>query len=182
MRELVIYWKKGSINVLRYMYDFFFSKKGKQACLLLCRRVQKDFFDAGLIINESKCGLDPALCLRQLGFDVDMGEGEFRVPVGRWEALQSKTDAILTARGGRVPMELAREYFSESSTYRELLGVYRCLQSMVHRCEETIVVLHVDAQNLLGIVNRGSPKLIINELARGIFWFCLRQRITASVE
>ena len=155
MRELVIYWKKGSINVLRYMYDFFFSKKGKQACLLLCRRVQKDFFDAGLIINESKCGLDPALCLRQLGFDVDMGEGEFRVPVGRWEALQSKTDAILTARGGRVPMELAREYFSEweavqSSTYRELLGVYRCMQSMVHRYDERFVVLRVNAQHFLG--------------------------------
>jgi hypothetical protein len=31
-----------------------------------------------------------------------MGKGEFRVLVDRWEALQSKTDAILSARGGRV--------------------------------------------------------------------------------
>ncbi len=65
-------------------------------------RVRKEFFDAGLIINEPKCNLVPDLCLRQLGFDVDMGEGKFRVPVDRWEALQSKTDAILAARGGRV--------------------------------------------------------------------------------
>ncbi len=42
--------------------------------MILCRRVRKDFFDAGLIINEPKCNLDPALCLPQLGFDVDMGE------------------------------------------------------------------------------------------------------------
>jgi hypothetical protein len=44
------------------------------------------------------------------------------------------------------------------------------------------VVLQVDAQNLLGIVNRGSSKLSINELARDLFWFCLRHRITNSVE
>ena len=38
----------------------------------------------------------------QLGFDVDMGEGRFRVAADRWEALQSKTYAILAARWGRV--------------------------------------------------------------------------------
>ena len=43
-------------------------------------------------------------------------------------------------------------------------------------------MLHVDAANLLGTVNRESPKLIINELARELFWFCLRHRITISVE
>ena len=86
-----------------------------------------------------------------------------------------------------VPLELAREYFSEweavqSSTYRELLGVSRYLQAMVHMCEGRFVVLQVDAHNLLGIVNRGSPKLNINELARELFWFCLRHLITTSVE
>ena len=33
MRELMIYWRKGGIIVLPYLDDFFFSKKGKQACL-----------------------------------------------------------------------------------------------------------------------------------------------------
>jgi len=84
-------------------------------------------------------------------------------------------------------MELAREYFSEweavhSSTYRELLGVSRCLEAMVHMCEGRFVVLQVDAQNLLMIVNRGSPKLNINEMARDLCWFCMRHRITTSVE
>jgi len=72
------------------------------------------------------------------------------------------------------PLELARENFSEweavhSSTFRELMGVSRCLQAMVHMCEGRFVVLRGDAQNLLGIVNRGSPKLNINELARELF-------------
>ncbi len=44
------------------------------------------------------------------------------------------------------------------------------------------MVLQVDAQNLLGIVNRGSSRLPINDLARELFWFCLRHRITISVE
>ena len=46
--------------------------------------------------------MDPALCSRQVGFDVDMGEGEFRVPTDRWEVLQSSMDSLFSARGGRV--------------------------------------------------------------------------------
>ena len=59
-------------------------------------RVREDFFDAGLIINELKCNLEQAFFLRQLG------EGKFRVPVDRLEALQTKTDAIMSAKGGRI--------------------------------------------------------------------------------
>ena len=71
-------------------------------------------------------------------------------------------------------MEHAHEYFSqeesaESSTYRELLGVFRCLQAMISLCHGKFVVFQVDAQNLLGIVNRGSPRLKLNALARELF-------------
>ena len=53
---------------------------------------------------------------------------------------------------------------------------------MVHRCERRLVVLQVNAMNLLGIVNTGSRRLAINELTRELFWFCLRHRITTYVE
>ena len=46
--------------------------------------------------------MEPDLCLRQLGFDVDMDEGKFRVPEDRWEALEDKADEILAARGGII--------------------------------------------------------------------------------
>ena len=70
--------------------------------------------------------------------------------------------------------EYAHEYFSEeecvtSFTDRELLGVLRCLRAMMHVCAGMFVVFQVDAQNLLGIINRGSPRLKINELARGSY-------------
>jgi len=82
---------------------------------------------------------------------------------------------------------VAHEFFSaeeqaESSTYRELLGVYRCLLSLEHRCRDSLVVFQVDNLNLLSIVNRGSRKLPLNELARDLFWFCLRSRIQLRVE
>ena len=85
------------------------------------------------------------------------------------------------------PHEVAHEYFSEeesgsSSTYREMLAVTRCLRAMVHRCECRLVVLQVDAQNLLWVINRGSRALPLNRLARDLFWFCLKHKITISVE
>ena len=100
------------------------------------------------------------------------------------------TDASDFAWDGHTisgPMEIAREDLSEweareSFAYRELLGVCRCLQAMVHMCEGRFVVLQVDAMDLLGIVNRGSSKLDINDIARALFWFCLRHNITPSVE
>jgi hypothetical protein len=62
------------------------------------------------------------------------------------------------------------------------LGVSWCLEALVHMCEGRFVVSYVDAANQMGIVNRGRPKLIINELAREMFWFCLRHSITPFVE
>ena len=100
------------------------------------------------------------------------------------------SDAIAFGWGGHTiedAPQYAREYFSEeessqSSTYRELLGVFRCLQAMVHVCEEKFVVFLMDAQNLLGVVNRDSPRLRLNEIARELFWCCLERRITIKIE
>ncbi len=52
----------------------------------------------------------------------------------------------------------------------------------MHLCEGKFIVFQVDAENLLGIVNRGSPKLHINMVARELFWLCVERDITLSVE
>jgi hypothetical protein len=46
----------------------------------------------------------------------------------------------------------------QSSTYREFLGVIRCLQSLIEMCKGKLVVVQIDAMNLLLIVKRGSLK------------------------
>ncbi len=54
---------------------------------------------------------------------------------------------------------------------------------MVHVCEGKFVVFQVDTQNLVGVVNRDSPRLILNKLAREFFFgFCLERRIVILVD
>ena len=53
---------------------------------------------------------------------------------------------------------------------------------MVSLCKGKFVVFQVDAQNLLGVVNRGSPRLKLNELARELFWFGQEHNITLHGE
>ncbi len=72
-------------------------------------------------------------------------------------------------------VEHAHEYFSmeesvQSSTYRELLRIFGCLQAILCLCEGYSVVFQVDAQNLLGIVNRGSPHLKLNAQVRELIF------------
>ena len=43
-------------------------------------------------------------------------------------------------------------------------------------------MFQLDANNLLGIVNRGSPRLKLNALARELFWLGLEHRITLTVK
>ena len=40
----------------------------------------------------------------------------------------------------------------------------------------------MDAQNLLGVFSRGNPRLMLHELARGLFRFCLEHRLAIKVE
>ncbi len=56
------------------------------------------------------------------------------------------------------------------------------LGASMHLCICKFVVVQVEAHNLLEIINRGSIKLAINKLARHLFWFCLANGITLSVE
>jgi hypothetical protein len=105
-------------------------------------------------------------------------------------SIKIATDASDIGWGGHTlsgVTYVAHEYFSaweaiQSFTYREFLGVNRCLQALLNRCKGKFVVLQVDAMNLLGIVTRGSPKLPLNVLARELFWLCLIHKITISVE
>jgi hypothetical protein len=61
-------------------------------------RIKGDCFKAGLHINFPKSGWIPMEERKHLGLDVDLGDGYFRVPTDRWEALQLSSDALLMTR------------------------------------------------------------------------------------
>ena len=71
-------------------------------------------------------------------------------------SVRMASDASNIGWGGHTMqgvMEHAHGYFSkeesvESSTYRELLGVFRCLQAMISLCERKFGVFQADAQSL----------------------------------
>ena len=100
------------------------------------------------------------------------------------------TDASDFAWGGHNlsgTSHIAHEYLSEweaiqSSTFRDLLRIIQCLQSLIEICKNKLAVVQVNAMNLLGIVNRGSPKLAFNSLAREYFWLFLSHEITILVK
>jgi len=111
-------------------------------------------------------------------------------PSQKGVSIKVATDASDFAWVGHTlggPLLTAKEYFTveesmKSSIFRELLEALRCLQALVHLCIGKFVVMQVDAQNLLGIINRGSNKLAINKLARDLFWFGFVNGMTLSVE
>ena len=64
--------------------------------------MEADFLKAGLTINVMKSIRVPTQRLRQLGFDVDLPAGLFRIPDDRWHQLGTTVNSIMTERGGRV--------------------------------------------------------------------------------
>ena len=79
--------------------------------------------------------------------------------------------------------QFAHGYFSEwesiqSSTFRGLLGVIRCLQSLIEICKNNLVEVQADAMNLLGIEKRGSPRLAFEYLGtQNVFSFASHTKL-----
>ncbi len=122
--------------------------------------------------------------LSYLRFDSDIW------PSSSGLSIKVATDARDFGWGGHTLNEISfitNESFSnwesiQSSTFCELLGATRCLQSLVVQCKGEFVALQTNALNLLGVINRESYKLPLNVLARELFWFCLEYKITIVVE
>jgi hypothetical protein len=54
MRELMMHWRRGGIKVLLYLDDFISTWSDFVQCVMLARRVERDFVRAGLNINITK--------------------------------------------------------------------------------------------------------------------------------
>ena len=62
---------------------------------------------------------------------MDLGEGKFRVPVDRWNSLQSKVDSILSAKAGRVQ---ARKLSSLTGTVISMRLAWGPVTQLYTRC------------------------------------------------
>ena len=92
------------------------------------------------------------------------------------------TDASNSGYGGYVAQKLgnviAHGKFNEfeaaqSSTYRELAAVKHVLHSLKQQLKHQIVLWHSDNMNVTQIINSGSSKHHLNQLAMEIYQTCL---------
>lgn len=100
------------------------------------------------------------------------------------------SDASNTGYGGYVvntPVSVAHGMWTESekkmsSTWRELFAVKHVLFSMLHIFEGKRVKWFTDNQNVEKIVNKGSMRLDLQEIAFSIFQLCLKHNISICIE
>ena len=99
------------------------------------------------------------------------------------------SDASGTGFGGYVvetPINIAHGMWSEderllSSTWRELMAVKRVLMSLRGRLANKHVKWFSDNQNVIRIVQRGSMKPALLDIALSIFEFCLMSNIRLDI-
>ena len=94
-----MHWRRGGIKVLPYLNDFMFMKSDFGQCVMLARRVERDFVRA---CNMPKCSPVPSQQRRQPGFDVNFEAVKFQVQGDRFEALKASVEGILSSRHGRM--------------------------------------------------------------------------------
>lgn len=69
----------------------------------------------------------------------------------------------------------------ESSTHREMRGLLHTLESLQHLIKGQRVQVQVDNQGLLAVTSKGSSKPGLADLAKAIFWLCLRLGVALQV-
>ena len=100
------------------------------------------------------------------------------------------SDASSTGYGGYIvenPLSVAHGMWSEtertqSSTWRELVAVSRVLSSLVPFLHSKHVKWFSDNKNVAIIVEKGSMKSNLQEIALDIFTLCLKNNVSLSVE
>ena len=126
--EVVMFWRYKGINILSCWDDFLFLIMGFDAGCLLAEISKEDMRREGLAINWEKSYYMPKHERRHLGFDVDLANELFKIPVARWEAIREHTYAILTLNGSRVQARnlacLVRKVISMKSTWGPINQLY----------------------------------------------------------
>ena len=102
VRELVMYWRSKGTNILPYLDDFLILMMGYDVGCLLANIVKEEMHRAGLAISWDISDDKHKHEQTHLGFDVDLANGSFKIPIAEWEALREAAVAILNLKGTQV--------------------------------------------------------------------------------
>ena len=94
LRPLVRYWRGRGLKAIIYLDDGIVAVKGKDAAIKESGRVKHELESAGFVINIEKSSWEPCNHLEWLGFQIDLCEGEFRVPQCKLDKLKVQLSEV----------------------------------------------------------------------------------------
>ena len=77
-----------------------------------------------------------------------------------------------------IPIPQKHTAFSQSSTFRELKAIHNAIESYAPLLAHSKVKLFSDSQEACSVVDKGSPKLILHQLAIDVFVLASHNDIT----
>ena len=104
MRPLVRRWRGKGLRAIVYIDDGIVAVKGKDKAVTASQQVQKDLLLAGWVVNVKKSQWEPDRSIRWLGFELDLEQGQIRVP--RHKMVAMKECLHLANSSLRVPAKL----------------------------------------------------------------------------
>jgi len=102
MGQLAKFWRGDGIRLSYYLDDWIFCNQDRARAREECKRLRADFKAAGVCVNLEKSVLEPAQCIKHLGFLVDTQEGSFSLPEDRKQKIRNGLQALVDAQDGQV--------------------------------------------------------------------------------
>ena len=81
-----------------YIDDGIVAVRGRDKAIAASQQVQKDLLQAGWVVNAKKSQWEPARMIAWLGFDLDLQQGQIRVPEHKMVALNERLHAAITSQ------------------------------------------------------------------------------------
>ncbi|CAC5391543.1 unnamed protein product [Mytilus coruscus] len=189
LRPIVKYWQENGVDIVLYLDDGLGMGKNKQEASECSSFVKTSLLEAGFLINMDKSIFEPVQCLEWLGLVCDSSDFSISISERRIDNTLTSLFDILNNFPNFTARKLAQvtgkmwtlQESLKSSTWRELQSILLALISFKNRLRNKCVKWHTDNNNCVSIVQKGSAKVHLQEIAINIFKLCSELNITLDV-
>lgn len=142
MRPMAKHWRGRGLRAVVYIDDGIVAVKGKEEAKTESVWVQRDLSDACLVPNDTKSQWSPEKIIAWLGFELDVEQGQLRVPRHKMLMLQERLRMVSTSL--RVPAKLLASIIGQIISMSVALGpvtrlmtrgLYAALNNKVSWCQ-----------------------------------------------
>ena len=187
MRPLVRYWPLQAFRIAVYLDDGLGVCPSFVDCFSKSLAVKSNLFRVGFVANTQKSIWAPVQSLRGLGYCWDLKDNLLTVPEDKIDKLlvsiaNALSQSSLPARQPILYKNWDSLQIKQSSTWREFHCVSFALKSFAHLLSGCFVKWFTDSQAVSLIVDSGSMKEHLHQLAVDIFHTAKENNIEIEVE